>query len=126
MLTESHIANFVALAGDDFTWEGVRGCGRPPSSYMGRTGIRQALRLDLIARQGGVCFACGDNLDASAEFCHIVARGPHKRGWLPGNIAVGCAGCNERQKQAGPVVHIADMARPDVVPMEWTPYKNLG
>lgn len=126
MITEQTIEGFITLAGPDFSWAGVRGCGRPPSSYMGRKGIRQALRLDLIARQGGICFACGEVLDDTAEFCHIVSRGPGIRGWLWGNVAIGHAVCNEAQKQRGPIVHMSDMARPDVVPTEWTPYRLLG
>lgn len=114
MLTETMVDNFVALAGPDFAWDGVKGCSRPPSTY------RKALRFDLIRRQSGICFACGDMLDESAEFCHIVSRGEKLRGWLPGNIAVGHAACNTRQKNRGPVVRVADMVRPDVVPMEWT------
>ena len=123
MLTQSVIDGNVALAGPTFEWAGVSGTSRPASD------VRTPLRLDLIARQDGICFACGAMLDGTAEFCHIVSRGPGGssggKGWKVGNIAVGHAACNLAQKENGPVVNLSDMARPDVVPMEWTPFPIL-
>jgi hypothetical protein len=119
MLTDSIIAENVALAGPDFTWAGVSGTSRVPNT------VRKELRADLAARQGFICFVCGDTLDGSAEFNHIVSRGPGNKGWRVGNIAIGHSACNTRCKDAGPVVTLAQIARPDVVPMEWTPFPVL-
>lgn len=124
-ITELDVTRFEAMAGEGFSWPD-RGGNRPPSSYMGRTGFRDILRDDLRTRQGDICFACGDALNGGGEFCHIVSRGPVRKGWLPGNIAIGHAACNEMQKEAGEVVHISDMVRPDVVPTEWTPFPILA
>lgn len=119
MFTQDMLDGFVALAGDDFAWAGVKGCHRPASD------VRRALRADLIARQGGICFDCGEMLDDTAEFCHIVSRGPARKGWMPGNIGIGHSACNERQKDRSPIVQIADMTRPDVIVTDWLPFPIL-
>lgn len=121
MYTESDMRGFVALAGDDFSWSSSRGGHRP----TGKGGFRAILRADLAARQGWLCPQCGESLDETAEFCHLVARGSGKRGWFPRNIMVGHSVCNEVQKSRGEVVNPADMARPDLVPDEWTPFPVL-
>lgn len=131
MLTDTMVDGFVALAGDGFRWDGVRGCSRPASN------VRKQLRDDLWSRQGEVCPFCGqgDNGDA-LEFCHIVARGPGVKGFVPGNVATGHASCNARTKplydEAGALISGVEVlrpgthiARPDVVPMEWTPFPIL-
>lgn len=119
MITASDVDRFTAMAGPDFLWAGVRGSSRPASD------VRTALREDLKARQGGLCFACGEALGDEGEFCHIVSRGPKRLGWMPGNIGIGHAVCNERQKLSGEIVPVSDMVRPDVVPTEWTPFPIL-
>lgn len=129
MLTPTMVDAFKALAGDDYMWTGVRGCHRPPAT------VRRALRLDLIARQGGICPQCGNALDDTAEFCHVVSRGPAVKGWIPGCIFAGHVACNASTKPihdndgnvlSGVAVLTVDMfARPDLVPDEWTPFPIL-
>ncbi len=131
MLTDEIIAGFVALAGPDYSWAGVRGCSRPASD------VRRALRADLLARQGNICPVGGETLtDADAiEFNHVVARGNGVRGFIPGNVFAGCAAHNAMTKpqhdhngrvvSGKAVLWTADLARPDVVPLEWTPFPIL-
>lgn len=132
MLTDDMIATFVALAGEGFAWEGVRGCSRPASD------VRTALRADLWERQGGICAACGKGDNGTPlEFNHIVARGPKVKGFLPGNIFTGHATCNAATKplydERGTLISGVEvltiaggfLVRPDVVPMEWTPFPIL-
>lgn len=140
MLTDSMVAGFVALAGPDFTWAGVRGCSRPASD------VRKALRADLANRQGGICPVGGEPLPGwsanasndwlpGVEFNHIVARGPLVKGFIIGNIFAGCASHNAMTKPlyndngeliSGVEVITPDMlARPDLIPMEWTPFPIL-
>ena len=111
--TAETIARMLDLAGEGYTWEGVRSCGRPTSK------ARAAFRNWLADAQGYVCPQCGDAIgyeyDAdgsryadvvgalthlsavpteSVNFAHIVPRGPKMRGWLPGNVFVAHARCN--------------------------------
>lgn len=128
MYTIEAMQAFVALAGPRFTWAGVRGCSRPAAD------VRKALRADLESRQGGICPVCGGPI-RNAEFNHLVARGPEVKGFLPGNIFAGCSSCNAATKPlydnegnliSGIEVLTPDMlARPDLVPSEWTPFPVL-
>lgn len=127
MLTDTDVATFVALAGPTFSWD-VKGSSRPASD------VRTALRSDILARQGGICPQCGSEA-RNPEFCHIVARGPKVKGFLPGNIFVGCAACNASTKplyddegiliSGVEVLTPAMLARPDLVVFEWTPFPVL-
>jgi hypothetical protein len=127
MLTETLIANMADMAGPEFTWEGVRGSSRPPSAV--KRGLAQY--MDAIVQ--GCCFYCGETegspIDNGLEFCHIVSRGPGKsdsgKGWIPGNIGRGHKSCNLIMEARGPVVPLSDIARPDLIPMEWLPAKEL-
>lgn len=112
MFTIDTISAMVALAGEDFSWDGALPGHRPSAK------VRPLLRDWLIAFQGGVCVFCEQHDDAM-EFCHIVSRGPGKRGFLPGCVVAGCAPCNARQKKEGPVVAFEDIARPDLIAMDW-------
>lgn len=100
MLTDDRIAELATLAGDDFSWNGVSGCGRLPSSYMGVKGFRAIVREFLAAAQGYVCPQCGGDLQdgSPVEFCHVVARGPEVKGWVEGNVFAGHAACNASTK----------------------------
>ena len=119
--TVADMEGFAALAGEDLSWTMSKGGHRP----TGAKGFRAALREDIAVRQGGICPECGEPLDETAEFCHLVARGKGLRGWFPRNIMVGHALCNEAQKIRGAVVHPDTLARPDLVPDEWTPFPIL-
>lgn len=128
MYTEAAMNAFVALAGERFTWAGVRGCSRPASD------VRKALRDDLLARQGGICPVCGCEA-RNVEFNHLIARGPMVKGFVPGNVFAGCGACNASTKPlydergnliSGVEVITPDMlVRPDLVPSEWTPFPIL-
>jgi hypothetical protein len=130
MLTDTDVTRFVTLAGPTFAWSGVPGCSRPASD------VRKALRADLRERQGGICPQCGDDVAENvAEFCHVVARGPKVKGFIPGNVFAGHSWCNASTKPLyddegtlirGIEVLTPDMfARPDLVPDEWTPFPVL-
>lgn len=129
-ITASDIDGFVALAGEGFAWEGVRGSSRPASD------VRRKLRDDLWMRQGKVCPVCGngDNGDA-LEFNHVVARGPKVKGFLPGNVFTGHGACNARTKplydERGNLISGVEVltldyfTRADLIPTEWTPFPIL-
>lgn len=130
MLSDKAIERFAALAGPTFAWDGVPGCSRPAAD------VRKALRADLLNRQGGICPQCGNELlSTSAEFCHVVARGPKVKGFLPGNVFAGHASCNASTKplydDEGNLIHgievltSANLRRMDLVPTEWTPFPVL-
>ena len=127
--------DMLARAGTSLDWSSDRGGHRP----TGARGFRGALRADLAARQGGLCAQCGDALDGNAVFAHLVARGPAKRGWHAGNIAITHSECNDcRVEDArmcpasspchfhiGPVIQPSDMARADIVAVEWPHFPTL-
>ena len=137
MLTQTMIDYFAALAGPLFLWDSV-----PKRSPMGPnerpdSGWRIPLRMDLVARQGGICPVCGNALPGDGsiggivEFNHVVARGPHIRGFIKGNIFAGCAPCNSATKplydndgmliSGREILDIDYFARPDLIPLDWTP-----
>lgn len=131
MLTNEMVSAFVALAGDGFAWEGVRGSSRPASD------VRTALRVDLLERQGGVCPVCGTTGTARGawEFNHVVARGPLVKGFIRGNVFAGHSSCNSLTKpiynengaliSGIEVLWVEHFARPDVIPTDWTPFPIL-
>jgi len=126
MLTDTFIATLADMAGDDFTYPGVTGDSRLPTRYGKAGNPRIGLRLWLAVEQGGICPACGDALDESAEYFHIVSRGPQVRGFIPGNVIVAHSVCNTRAKDRGPIVWTADLARPDLVPLTWPARADLA
>jgi hypothetical protein len=126
--TMADAQRFATLAGPGFAWDGVKGSSRPASD------VRSKLRDDLLNRQGGICPQCG-KVPATVEFCHLVARGPKIKGFIAGNVFAGCASCNASTKPLyddngtlifGIEILTPDMlARPDLVPDEWTPFPVL-
>lgn len=127
MLTDIIVQSFAAMAGDDFTWSGVKGGHRPTSQ------VRRPLVADLLARQGGICPVCGEEA-IRPEFNHVVAAGPSRRGFHPLNVFAGCHACNARtapqwdngELVAGvAVLPVSHFSRPDVIPSEWTPFPIL-
>lgn len=120
MLTRSIIAQHVAWAGVDYMWN-----GGPRPGHRLSAAPRRGLRQWLWEFSGGLCVFCDDEVPFEEfEMCHIVSRGPEKRGWLPGNIATGCAHCNITQAFLGPIVEFDSIKRPDLIPTEWpsTPF----
>jgi hypothetical protein len=124
-ITATDIERFRAMAGEDYSLP-VKGTSRPGSD------VRTKLRDDLLNRQGGICPVCGDEV-RHAEFNHVVARGDAKnpKGFTPGNVFAGCAGCNTDCKNTygdgdnGGVIPFERFARPDLIPTEWTPFPVL-
>jgi 5-methylcytosine-specific restriction endonuclease McrA len=119
MLTQTMIDNFAALAGEDYAWDnGVAG-------WKPAHAVKVALRTWLADFQGGLCVFCEAHLDENLELCHIVSRGPAIKGFIPGVVVAGCAPCNAAQKVRGPIVHILDIARPDLVALDWPSVPTL-
>jgi len=131
MLTVETVERFVALSGGEssrYSWQGVGGCARfDANRKLGSK--RQGARLFLFRAQGGTCPDCGEALDDTAEFCHIVSRGldartsDEGRGWLAGNLFLGHRVCNKAQQARGAVVLPEHLTRPDLIPSpeEWPP-----
>lgn len=125
-ITNVDVQRFKDLAGSDLLYVGVKG-----SSRFGND-IRTKRRTDLLERQDGICPVCGESgTERGAwEFNHVVARGPKKLGFMPGNIFAGHSSCNAKTKPtyvdgvlvAGvEVLWVEHFARPDLIPTEWTP-----
>lgn len=115
MITQDMISAFADMAGADFSWSGTRGGHRPTAK------LREPMRADWLTRQGGICPVCGDPV-VNGETNHVVSQGPSKRGYFPGNVFNGCASCNTRcEREYGAIIPVIAFARPDVIPMEWTP-----
>lgn len=110
-LTTLHTLN-VAAAGASFDWAGYKGaCARPQ-------GGQAALLRYLTSVQGGVCAACGDDLNdgTALEVCHLVSGGAKRRGYVPGNLYAGHKSCNDDDRECfGAIVPPESLARPDVV-----------
>lgn len=121
MLTDALVSSLVSLAGPDFLYTGVRGCGRPSAKGMGKGSPRVGLRAYLWSAQGGLCVHCGEAVALEdAHTAHVVSRGPEVRGFLPGNLMVTHGKCNAEQRdEIGPVVKPEHLARPDLVVTEW-------
>lgn len=118
MLTQTMINNFAAAAGEDFAWDNGIAGWKPAGP------VKVALREWLVSFQGGVCVFCEAH-DEALELCHIVSRGPKVKGFVAGNVAAGCTSCNARQKEAGPIVHLVDIARPDLIALDWPSVPTL-
>jgi hypothetical protein len=136
MYTMADRARFIALAetgyvrgvhkdSERYQW-GVRGTSRPGND------VRVVLRdRDLVERQGGICPQCGKPLGPVVEFCHLVARGPHVKGFIEGNIFAGHPTCNKetqpvygadgRLESGTEALMPSDLARPDLIAETWTP-----
>lgn len=124
------IAFHTAQAGPDYLWEHAT----VPNSRP-RSDAFPGLRAWLWDYAGGVCAACGDDLDGEVEVCHIVAaRDPKKfakmgcdvdasgnRGYstLGGNLYLGHRGCNVKDGQMGPVVPLASFVAPECIPLTY-------
>jgi hypothetical protein len=112
------IVDFTTLAGPDFTWSQATRDHRPPSY------ARAGLRLWLGEQQGGICPVCGNDV-MHGEINHVVGQGKVRRGYLMGNIFLGCATCNttcEREfgyyadgQRSGGVIPLSRFARPDLI-----------
>lgn len=148
-LTDTIVSALVALSGGQacgYSWQGVGGTSRPPA--YGRRGLRVLMdyaqqhlcpqcgaslsvcpNCSTMLPESGQCRDCG--VWQNAEFAHVVSRGTNARhsddghGWTAGNIMLAHGGCNELQKSRGPVVRVADMARPDMVMVEWPPLRIM-
>jgi hypothetical protein len=119
MLTDSIVARIEAIAGADFSYAGTSGTGRPSANFNGGS-PRRGLKAYLYAAQGGLCPACGLDLAwEGSELAHMVSRGPGIKGFMPANLAVEHSHCNTMQKDKGPVVRPADLARPDLIVTCW-------
>jgi hypothetical protein len=116
VLTQAHIDEMRRLAGYSLSWSipGPRGLGNRPSSAY-----RAGLRRYLVSAQDGRCAACGRELGSDAQLCHIVARGPHRRGWHPGNIYAGHQQCNYDDRSYGDALPLTRFALPAIIPMAW-------
>lgn len=126
-MTTTHTAHIVsesiaalAVLAQGGTWQGVKSCDRPAGSgiYAWRKGLDRVL----MRGQRGTCVQCGERLDETAEFNHIVRRGPKGKGWLAGNIFLGHKACNDLHAHRDLDIH--DLARPDLLVMEW-PARSL-
>lgn len=125
MLNADTHAAYIAMAGDDYTWNlAPRTTDRYPASYpvsgVKVGGIRAGLRDMLADLQGGVCFMCGDPLKGTLNLSHVVARGPKVRGFIRGgyNVGVSHAGCNGADLGTAVLVtwDLSELKRPDVIP----------
>lgn len=114
-------AALVSLAGDDFTWSGSY--ARPASD------IRSGLFAFLADYAGGLCAFCGDDLGEGWQACHIVSGGAGRRGYVPGNLAAGCADCNDADRDQGAIVALSTIMRADLIPTAWptnTELRTMG
>lgn len=124
---DARVLSLCIMAGPTLSWP-VRGSSRPGSD------VRTELRDDMSARQGGLCPVHGGAL-VRAEFNHTVARGPEVKGFVRGCVFSGCHDCNARtapEYVAGVLVKGVevlwehDFTRPDLVPLDWTPFPILS
>lgn len=110
MLTNTDHNLLIVAAGPTFSW--------PTPSSRPTSDIRAGLFAWLKDACGNVCAFCGE--EGVTQACHIVsAGGDGRRGYVPGNIAMGCDDCNETDRAAGPIVEYATILRPDLIPTEW-------
>jgi hypothetical protein len=131
MFTQTLHTALVLWAGPDFMWtNGPLGkTGAPLLGTRPKNVTRHGLRDVLYGAQHGLCAFCGEHVPyAETEMCHIVATGPQddgtgsriRRGWVPGNIAIGCHADNERHAEVfGPIVPLSAIARPDLILTSW-------
>ena len=109
--TASTHAALVAMAGASFDWNGSH--ARPD------TDVRSGLFAFLIDYSGGLCAFCGDDAGSDWQACHIVSGGKGRRGYVPGNLAAGCADCNDADREQGAIVVLSTIMRADLIPTAW-------
>lgn len=118
--TETTIADMVLAAGPDYTWPA--GGSRP--TLM----VRNGLYAFLASHAGMRCAFCGE-YTTDGYACHIVSSGrtghDGRKGYLPGNLAWGCADCNEIDRANGPVIEFNSIAFPELIPTVWPSRKEL-
>lgn len=116
MLTAQKIQECVTMAGRDLTWPLVK-AARPHSD------IRTALAKFLWEYANGICVFCDTPVSPDgSNMCHIVSSGGPKvrRGYVAGNLANGCKGCNDRHALEFPhYVPLSEVKRPELVPVVW-------
>lgn len=119
MIDSTFHAYLVKWAGTDLMWNnGPLGKFGPLVGARPNSANRRGLQEFLTESQDGICAFCGE--DGADEMCHIVASGPERRGFVPGNIAMGHYACNRDQvTRYGAIVPMAGIARPDIVPTVW-------
>lgn len=131
----------ASMAGLDFTYRGVGGCDRPSHGKAGKPSPRLGLRAWLMMAQGDVCPWCDRDLPVfeRVEVCHVVSRGPLRRGFLTevrdengaimsrgGNLFAGHAECNVTQRDEYGDILTPDMfKRPELIATEY-PVSTMG
>lgn len=111
----------IALAGTDFSWS-AGSKGRPQ-------GGQAALLGWLLARQDGICAACGETDETGDvwQVCHIVSGGPNRRGYIAGNVYAGHQTCNDADRDHyGAIVPLSSLVRVDVVPTTYPTAADLA
>jgi hypothetical protein len=131
MIDETYHTYLVKWAGTDLMWEnGPIGKFGPLVGARSNSAWKRGLREFIEAYANGQCVFCGTDTDGSGELCHIVASGPKRRGFVPGNIALGCYTCNREQvTRYGEIVPVSGIRYPHLVPSEWptaTALQNAG
>lgn len=126
MFTQSKHNELVNWAGPDFMWT-----NGPSLGTRGNSAQRAGLRVFLLDYSNRTCVFCGTEVGTRVgqhEMCHIVAAGPNstptgqriRRGYVPGNIAIGCVECNADQvERYGQIVPMAGILLPELVPVSW-------
>lgn len=139
MLTFSKYVELVNHAGPNYLWEsgGLGKTGQPLLGTRPRSDARRGLRSYLLHVQDSTCAFCDNTVGRATgenEMCHIIAAGPQndvdgrriRRGYLPGNIAIGCPRCNaEHFERYGLTVPYVAIARPDLVSVSWPSETDL-
>lgn len=84
---------------------------------------RAGLAAWMLAAQDGICAFCGDAA-IQPEVCHIVPGGRERKGWIAGNLAIGCRECNELD--GGNLVEFNSIKRADLIQMTWPERTELA
>lgn len=113
------IAHNITLAGEAFSWEGVRGTSRPAGGAD-----MSGLRVWLWKAQEGMCAACGEAVPLTdGEVAHVVSNhgSPSKgRGYVAGNVYFSHGLCNADDWDTfGAIVPAASFVRGDLVPLTY-------
>lgn len=72
-----------------------------------KSGSRYLTLVQLLNRDGGNCYLCGDVLALSIQIDHIIAR-KHGGSDHPLNLALACKTCNARKRDLVVAFTIAD------------------